>query len=104
MCWTNSDLIIGLAPSAPVANLMCAASVRRRRVPNGHQTVKVEPVDGLHRSPVPEALGKATESNGIEQPDRPSVQERQVAEPRVEPVVAHRGLRIDALFLGKPVD
>src|ERR1044071_10342028 len=100
MCWTNSDLIIGLAPSAPVANLMCAASVRRRRVPNGHRTVKVEAVAGLHRAPVPEVLGKAAEPHGVEQPDRSRVQERQVAETRVEPGVAHRGLRIDTLLLG----
>src|SRR6202030_4330482 len=97
MCWTSSDLII-VAASSP-ANV---ASVRRRRVPKGQQTVKIEPLYLGNHAPVSEPVRQRRKTRDIEQRHDGGVQEGQVAEAAAQLIIAHRQLGIDVLFLGAP--
>ena len=73
-------------------------------MPKRQQTVKVEPLDRLHRAPFLDAAGERGEADRLEHRDRGGMQERQVAEPVAQPIVAHRRLRVDVLFLRQPGD
>jgi hypothetical protein len=76
--------------------------VRDRRVPKRQQTVKIEPLDRLHRAPFLQPSANRRQPDGIEDRDRRGVQERQVAEPVAQPIVTDRRFRIDLLLLREP--
>src|SRR5215510_9555720 len=76
--------------------------VRRLRVPKRQKTVKIESLDRLHGARLLDALRKRAEPERLQRHDRGSVQERQVAEPVTQPIIAHRRLGVDVLFLRQP--
>src|SRR5271166_3147290 len=99
---TSSDLIIARPANAasPVdpARRRKKRSVRIGRVPKGQKTVKIET---LHRTPF-ETVGQRAQSHRIEERERRSVQEGEVAEATVQIIVAHRQVGVDVLFLAEP--
>src|SRR5215831_10549669 len=73
-----------------------------RRVPKRQETVKVELIDRLDRARGFDALRKRAQPCRLEHRDGGGMQEREVAEPVVQLVIADRGLGIDVVFLGEP--
>jgi hypothetical protein len=71
-------------------------------VPKRQKTVKVETVERLHGSPILQAASEGTRPHRLKRSNRRRVQERKIAKPVTQLEVAHRRLRIDLLFLGKP--
>src|SRR5271167_4778819 len=80
------------------------ALVREKRVPKGQQTVKVESLHRLHGAPVLDTPRERGQACGVQRGDDRDMQERQVAEPIAQPVVAHRRVWIDFLLLRQPRD
>src|SRR5262249_10471695 len=91
---TSSDLVIAKSLRRP--------SIYNGRVPKGQQTVKVESLDRLHCAPVLQPARERAEADGVERRDGSRMQERQVAEPVAQPIIAHRRVGIDVLLLRQP--
>src|SRR5262249_58844722 len=72
------------------------------RVQKGQQTVKVETLDRLHRAPLLQALCERAQAQRLEAADHGGMQERPVAEPLAQAIVAHGRIRIDVLLLRQP--
>jgi len=68
-------------------------------VPKRQESVKVEALDGLHRSPFLQTARERTEPHYVEPGHDRRVQERQVGEPIAQPIVTNWRLGIDVLFL-----
>src|SRR5260370_13396727 len=73
------------------------ALVREQRVPKGQQTVKVESLHRLYGAPILDAPRERGQAHGVQRRDDRGMQERQVAEPIAQPIIANRGLWIDVL-------
>src|SRR5215813_13715758 len=98
---TSSDLIIAAAIPG-LTERIAPPLVRDWRVPKGQETVKVETLHRLHRAPLFQPPRERAQAHGVEGRDDGGVQERQVAEPVAQPIVAHGRRRIDVLFLRQP--
>src|SRR5215467_1167173 len=98
---TSSDLIIAAAVPG-LTERIAPPLVRDWRVPKGQETVKVETLHRLHRAPLFQPPRERAQTDRLEGRDHGGVQERQVAEPVAQPIVAHRRRRIDVLFLRQP--
>src|SRR5262250_652988 len=98
---TSSDLIIAVAVPG-LTERIAPPLIRNWRVPKGQETVKVETLHRLHRAPLFQPPRKRAQAHRVEARDDGGVQERQVAEPVAQSIVAHRRLRIDVLFLCQP--
>src|SRR5262244_804357 len=97
---TSSDLIIAAVPG--LTERIAPPLIRNWRVPKGQETVKVETLHRLHRAPLFQPPRERAQTDRLEGRDHGGVQERQVAEPVAQPIVAHRRRRIDVLFLRQP--
>src|SRR5262245_58908537 len=97
---TSSDLIIAAVPG--LTERIAPPLIRNWRVPKGQETVKVETLHRLHRAPLFQPPRERAQTHGVEGRDHGGVQERQVAEPVAQPIVAYRRRRIDVLFLCQP--
>ena len=73
-------------------------------MPKGQQAVKIEPLHRLHGSPIVEVARQRAKSGRVQHRGGRRVQERQVAEPVVQLIIAHRQLFVDLLLGGKPGD
>src|SRR3954449_10863050 len=96
---TSSDLIIVNAAPYPRKPLQSPPSplnalIRGRRVPKRQESVKVEAFDRLRGAGLFNVTRDDTQAQGIEQRGRRRMQERQVAEPVTQAIVAHRCLGI----------
>src|SRR5215510_10914197 len=98
---TSSDLIIAAAVPG-LTERIAPPLVRDWRVPKGQETVKVETLHRLHRAPLFQPPRERAQTDRLEGRDHGGVQERQVAEPVAQPIVAHWRRRIDVLFLRQP--
>src|SRR5262249_790434 len=113
---TSSDLIIprcrfwigpcaGCArPSAPQPASTLIRLIADRRVPKHYQTVKINLFGGLQGIRNFEPARQRIETDKIERFGNTKMKERQLAEARMEPPIAHRRFRIDAARLGQPID
>src|SRR5438105_14582035 len=113
---TSSDLIIDAASrrrasyvvafsdGKPGSTFPENALVRGRRVPKSQESVKVEALDRLHRAGGLDLSRQPPQAERVKDGDRRRMQERQVAQPIAQPVVADRRLRIDVLGRREPGD
>src|SRR6266699_6556688 len=98
---TSSDLIIAAAVPG-LAERIAPPLVHNWRVPKGQETVKVETLHRLHRAPLFQPPRERAQAHRLEARDDGGVQERQVAQPVAQSIVAHWRLRIDVLLPCQP--
>src|SRR5262249_34467284 len=77
-------------------------SIARSRLPKGQHSVERETIDCLRHTGLPDLTRQGIQTHRIEHDRRRGAQESQVSKLRIEFVVAHRQILLDALLLDQP--